>query len=98
MESSGGATTRNWTEEVEDLVHGGEVDRAISFLESTVSNLESELEKELQDNNGGGSSSSIADQLSTALEDLSKLYSAEGFSLRADQTFSRALQIKHGRG
>ncbi|KAL8483489.1 hypothetical protein ACS0TY_026250 [Phlomoides rotata] len=97
MESSGGATGSNWTEEAEDLVHGGEVDRAISFLESTISNLENEL-KELQHKNGGKSSSSIADQLSTALEDLSKLYHSKGFSLKADQTFSRALNIKHGKG
>lgn len=85
MESSGVA---NWTEKVEDLVHGGEDGQAIAFLESTVSNLEEQLIND----------SSIADQLSTALQDLSKLYSARGFSLKADQTFSRALQIKHGKG
>ncbi|KAK4441333.1 Coiled-coil domain-containing protein R3HCC1L [Sesamum alatum] len=99
MESSGGATKRNWTEAVEDLLHDGEVDQAISLLESTVSNLENELEKEeLENKNGGKSSSSIADQLSTALQDLSELYSAKGFSLRADQTHSRALQLKHTKG
>ncbi|KAL0287904.1 UNVERIFIED_CONTAM: hypothetical protein Sradi_7114700, partial [Sesamum radiatum] len=96
MESSGGASKRNWTEAVEDLLHDGEVDQAISLLESTVSNLENELGKEeLENKNGGKSSSSTADQLSTALYDLSKLYSAKGFSLRADQTLSRALQVKH---
>ncbi|KAL0437074.1 UNVERIFIED_CONTAM: hypothetical protein Sradi_0415300 [Sesamum radiatum] len=85
-ESSGGASKRNWTEAVEDLLHDGEVDQAISLLESTVSNLENELGKEeLENKNGGKSSSSTADQLSTALYDLSKLYSAKGFSLRADQ-------------
>lgn len=89
MESSGGTTVPNWTEEVEDLVHDGDVDRAISFLESTVSTLENQLKN---DENG------VADQLATALQDLSKLYSAQGFSLRADQTFSRALQIKHRKG
>ncbi|KAL0390684.1 UNVERIFIED_CONTAM: hypothetical protein Scaly_0425500 [Sesamum calycinum] len=95
MESSGGASKRNWTEAVEDLLHDGEVDQAISLLESTVSNLEKELGKEdLENKNGGGSSSSIADQLSTALQDLSKLYSAKGLSLRADETLSRALQVK----
>lgn len=98
MESSGGATGCNWTEEAEDLVHGGEVERAISFLESTISNLENELKQELQHKNGGKLSSSIANQLSTALEDLSKLYHAKGLSLKADQTFSRALEIKHGKG
>ncbi|KAL0370227.1 UNVERIFIED_CONTAM: hypothetical protein Sangu_0340800 [Sesamum angustifolium] len=99
MESSGGASKRNWTEAVEDLLHDGEVDQAISLLESTVSNLENELGKEeLENKNGGGSSSSIADQLSTALQDLSKLYSAKGLSLRADETLSRALQVKHTKG
>ncbi|KAL0418361.1 UNVERIFIED_CONTAM: hypothetical protein Sradi_1249600 [Sesamum radiatum] len=99
MESSGGASKRNWTEAVEDLLHDGEVDQAISLLESTVSNLEKELGKEdLENKNGGGSSSSIADQLSTALQDLSKLYSAKGLSLRADETLSRALQVKHTKG
>ncbi|XP_057782039.1 uncharacterized protein LOC131000252 [Salvia miltiorrhiza] len=95
MESSGGATAPNWTEKVEDLVHGGEVDEAIAFLESTVSNL---VEQFKNDKNGGMSPSSVADQLATALQDLSKLYSARGFSLRADQAFSRALQISHAKG
>lgn len=95
MESSGGATTPNWTEKVEDLVDGGEVDQAIAFLEFTVFNLEEQFKT---DKNGGMSPSSVADQLATALQDLSKLYSARGFSLRADQTFSRALQIKHAKG
>ncbi|KAL0460829.1 UNVERIFIED_CONTAM: hypothetical protein Slati_0710100 [Sesamum latifolium] len=99
MESSGGASKRNWTEEVEDLLHDGEVDQAISLLESIVLNLENELEKEeLENKNGGESSSSTADQLSTALLDLSKLYSSKGLSLRADQTLSRALQVKHTKG
>lgn len=95
MESSRVATTRSWTEKVEDLVHGGEDGQAIAFLESTVSNLEGQL---VNDKNGVTSPSSIVDQLATALQDLSKLYSARGFSLKADQTFSRALQIKYGKG
>lgn len=99
MESSGGATTHNWSEAVEDLVHAGEVDEAISLLESRVSNLESELVKEeLQNKNVGNPSFSIADQLSTALHELSKLYSDEGFSSRAEETLSRSLQIKHIKG
>ncbi|XP_011090299.1 coiled-coil domain-containing protein R3HCC1L isoform X2 [Sesamum indicum] len=99
MESSGGASKRNWTEAVEDLLHDGEVEQAISLLESTVSNLENELEKEeLENKNGGEFSSSTADQLSTALQDLSKLYSAKGYSLRADEILSRALQVKHTKG
>ncbi|KAK6138457.1 hypothetical protein DH2020_027777 [Rehmannia glutinosa] len=95
MDGSGGATTGSWTEAVEDLVHTGKVDQAISFLESIVSNLENELEKELGSENSGKSAFSIADQLYVALQDLSKLYSVAGFSIKADQTISRALQIKH---
>ncbi|KAL3620249.1 hypothetical protein CASFOL_035161 [Castilleja foliolosa] len=92
MDSSSGATAGNWTETVEDLVHDGEIDQAIALLESTVSHLESELEKEqqLQNKNGGKS----VDQLCIALQDLSKLYASQGFSLKADQTQSRALQLK----
>ncbi|KAK6138166.1 hypothetical protein DH2020_028102 [Rehmannia glutinosa] len=95
MDGSGGATTGNWTEAVEDLVHAGKVDQAISLLESIVSNLENELEKVLGSENSGKSAFSIADQLYVALQDLSKLYSVAGFSIKADQTISRALQIKH---
>ncbi|CAA0824335.1 Unknown protein [Striga hermonthica] len=95
MDGSGGATTGNWTEMVEDLVHSGEIDRAVSFLESIIPNLENEVEKEqLQNKNGEKSGSGAADRLCTALEDLSRLYAAQGLSLRADQTQSRALQIK----
>ncbi|KAK6144174.1 hypothetical protein DH2020_020994 [Rehmannia glutinosa] len=71
--------TGSWTEAVEDLVHAGKVDQAISFLESIVSNLENELEKELGSENSGKSAFSIADQLYVALQDLSKLYSVAGF-------------------
>ncbi|GER56965.1 hypothetical protein STAS_34731 [Striga asiatica] len=96
MDSSGGATIGNWTEMVEDLVQSGEIDRAVSFLESVISNLENELEKEqLQNKNGEKFGSCTADRLCTALQDLSRLYAAQGLPLRADQTQSRALQIKH---
>ncbi|XP_041991648.1 uncharacterized protein LOC121742551 [Salvia splendens] len=90
------STMPNWTEKVEDLVHAGEVDQAIAFLESTVSNLEHQF---ITHQFGRVSSpSSVPHQLATALQDLSKLYSAQGFSLRADQTLSRALQIKLAKG
>ncbi|KAL6499717.1 hypothetical protein OROGR_027627 [Orobanche gracilis] len=96
MDSSSMTTACNWTETIEDLVHGGEIGQAISFLESVISNLENELEKEqLPNKNGVKSGFSMAYQLFSALQDLSKLYAADGFSLRADQTQSRALQFKH---
>ncbi|KAL2536079.1 hypothetical protein Fot_17470 [Forsythia ovata] len=94
MESSSGATDCNWTESVEDLVHGGEIDKAISFLESTISSLE----KEKQNDDDKNSTSLKDDQLSTAFLDLSKLYSTKGLSLKADQALARALQIKHKKG
>uniref|UniRef100_A0A5B6YSQ9 Putative coiled-coil domain-containing protein R3HCC1L isoform X2 n=1 Tax=Davidia involucrata TaxID=16924 RepID=A0A5B6YSQ9_DAVIN len=74
----------NWTESVEDLVHGGDVDKAISLLESVVSKLES----------FNLSHSDL--QLSSALFDLSKLYNSKGFSLKADDARSRALLIRQG--
>lgn len=80
----------NWTEVVEDLLHDGDVDQATSLLESTVSNLEKQLLLKTTDSN------SIAHQLSTALQDLSKLYSAKGFSLKADHALSRSIQLKLG--
>ncbi|KAG8387424.1 hypothetical protein BUALT_Bualt02G0020000 [Buddleja alternifolia] len=89
MSSSGGATACNWTETVEDLVDGGEIDQAISYLESTITNLEKEIIVENEEH--------VNDQLSTALQDLSKLYSTKGLSLRADESLSRALQLKNRR-
>lgn len=94
MESSSGATDYNWSETVEDLVHGGEIDKAISFLESKVSSLE----KEKLNNEDKNLSSLKDDQLSTVFLELSKLYSTKGLSLKADQALSRALQIKHKTG
>ncbi|KAL3518632.1 hypothetical protein ACH5RR_021221 [Cinchona calisaya] len=76
----------NWTEEVEDLVHEGEIDKAISVLETVVSKLEKKTQK-------GSSSSSSSSELAIALLDLSKLYSSKDLSLKADQTRSLALQI-----
>ncbi|CAK9184671.1 unnamed protein product [Ilex paraguariensis] len=71
----------NWSETVEDLVHEGDIDKAISLLESLVSKLETAT-----------NSSQLL--LSSALFDLAKLYSSQGFSLKADDTHSRALLIK----
>nr|XP_016504588.1 PREDICTED: uncharacterized protein LOC107822548 isoform X2 [Nicotiana tabacum] len=77
----------NWSEKVEDLVNGGEINEAISLLEKMVSKLEMESQTSPSD-------SQIVKQLSTALLDLSKLYSTKGLSLQADQTRSRAFVIK----
>lgn len=73
----------SWSEEVEDLLAAGERDAAISRLESLVSELSSQQQ-----------SSSTALQLSSALQDLGRIYSSAGFSLKADQLHSRALLIK----
>lgn len=77
----------NWSEKVEDLVDGGEINEAISLLEKMVSKLEIESQISPSD-------SQLVKQLSTALLDLSKLYSTKGLSLQADQTRSRAFVIK----
>ncbi|XP_027082781.1 uncharacterized protein [Coffea arabica] len=73
----------NWTEEVEDLVHGGEIDRAISVLETVMSKLEKKPQKGF----------SFSSELAAALLDLSKLYTSKGLSLKADETRSLAFQI-----
>ncbi|XP_047316594.1 uncharacterized protein LOC124920202 isoform X2 [Impatiens glandulifera] len=69
----------NWSELVEDLVDGGEVEKAISLLESVVSNLQTDTD---------------CLQLSSALFDLSKLYSSQGFSLKSDEIRTRALIVR----
>ncbi|XP_027773219.1 R3H and coiled-coil domain-containing protein 1 isoform X2 [Solanum pennellii] len=74
----------NWSEKVEDLVDAGEIDGAISLLEELVAKLEFESQN----------SSNSQLPLSTALLELSKLYSTQGLSLRADQTRSKAFLIK----
>lgn len=79
----------NWSEKVEDLVDGGEIDEAISLLEKLVAKLENESQKL-----SSQSDSQLLQQLSTALLDLSKLYSTQGLSLQADKTRSRAFLIK----
>ncbi|XP_073040495.1 uncharacterized protein [Primulina eburnea] len=96
--NSSGATTLNWTEAVEDLVHAGEIDQAISILEPIVARLEKEIGKHEFQNIVGSSSTSKDDQLYAAFQDLYKLYFAKGLSLRADQVLSRALQIKQRKG
>ncbi|XP_057484543.1 uncharacterized protein LOC130770914 isoform X3 [Actinidia eriantha] len=73
----------NWSECVEDLVQEGEIEKAISLLESVVSKFETL-----------NSSQSDHLQLSYALFDLAKLYSSKGLSLKADEASSRALLIK----
>nr|GMD61614.1 R3H and coiled-coil domain-containing protein 1 isoform X1 [Ipomoea batatas] len=69
----------NWTEALEDLVHDGEVEKAISLLETVVSKLETDFK---------------LGQLSAALLDLSKLYANQGLSIKADETRSRALLLE----
>ncbi|XP_043722676.1 R3H and coiled-coil domain-containing protein 1 [Telopea speciosissima] len=73
----------NWSVAVEDLVDGGDVEGAISLLESVISKLES------------GPSSSPSDlELASALGDLANLYSSRGFSLKADELQTHAFLIK----
>jgi hypothetical protein len=71
-----------WTEEVDDLVDAGDVDGAISLLESVVSNLST-------------SASPGADlRLATALGDLAGLHASRGNTLQADAIRSRAIVLR----
>ncbi|KAE9462006.1 hypothetical protein C3L33_06059, partial [Rhododendron williamsianum] len=79
-----GEESSNWSETVEDLLDQGDVDKAISHLESVVSELQTLTNPSQSDHL----------QLSSALFDLAKLYSAEGFSLKADEARSRALLFR----
>ncbi|XP_042476759.1 uncharacterized protein LOC122058235 [Macadamia integrifolia] len=73
----------NWSVAVEDLVDGGDVEGAVSLLESVISKLEP-----------GATSSPSNLELATALGDLANLYSSRGFSLKADELRSQAFLIK----
>ena len=73
----------NWSSAVEDLVDRGDIDGAISLLESLISKLKT-LEK----------TSNLP--LASALFDLADLYSSRGLSLKADELRNRALVIKLG--
>ncbi|KAF8397981.1 hypothetical protein HHK36_016907 [Tetracentron sinense] len=71
-----------WSEAVEELVDRGDIDGAISLLESVISKLETP-------------NSSQSDlQLASALGDLANLYSSRGFSLKSDELQTRAFLIK----
>ncbi|KAI4389293.1 hypothetical protein MLD38_001532 [Melastoma candidum] len=78
----------NWSEEVEDLVTAGDVVGAISLLESVVAGLES-----LGSSDRDPQSTSL--RLSSALTELSRLYSSRGFSLKSDEVASRAAVARH---
>ncbi|KAF8039615.1 hypothetical protein BT93_B1975 [Corymbia citriodora subsp. variegata] len=79
------AAAANWSEEVEDLVSAGEVSSAIAFLESLIFRLESQQEHEEPSSNL---------QLASALAELARLYSSQGFSLKSDQLLTRSSALK----
>ncbi|XP_010247254.1 PREDICTED: uncharacterized protein LOC104590320 isoform X3 [Nelumbo nucifera] len=72
-----------WSDSVENLLDEGDIDGAISLLESVI--LKTQI---------GSSSPSSNLQLATALSDLAKLYSSKGFSLKADEIQTKAFLIK----
>lgn len=89
MESSSSSikeASNGWGDRVEDLVDSGDVEGAISLLESVIANF----------GTLGSSSSSSSDnlRLAAALGDLADLQSSRGFSLRADELRSRALLLR----
>ncbi|RWW61092.1 hypothetical protein BHE74_00031864, partial [Ensete ventricosum] len=85
MEAGGGGGGDGWSEAVEDLVDRGDVEGAISVLESVVSRLQT-LD--------GPPLPSGDLRLAAALGDLADLHSSRGFSLKADELRSRAVAIR----
>jgi len=74
-----------WTEEVDDLVDAGDVDGAITLLESVVSNLST----------SAAAAPPAADlRLATALGDLAGLHASRGNTLRADELRARAIVLR----
>ncbi|KAL2932707.1 Coiled-coil domain-containing protein R3HCC1L [Bienertia sinuspersici] len=69
---------KNWSEEVEDLVESGDIDSAISLLETLIPKLQSP---------------NSHSQLASALFELANLYSSKGLSLKSDQARSQASAI-----
>ncbi|PKA47016.1 hypothetical protein AXF42_Ash011690 [Apostasia shenzhenica] len=84
--AGGDTEVEGWGDAVEDLVDKGDVDEAISLLESVVL----KLEKLCLSSAGSGDHLRLA----TALSDLAGLHSSRGFSLKADEIRSRALIIR----
>ncbi|WOG97557.1 hypothetical protein DCAR_0416898 [Daucus carota subsp. sativus] len=80
MDGGGSNDATKWSETVEDLVDAGDTDKAISYLETLVSNLENKSDE--------------LGKLSTLLFDLSRLYSTKGLSLKADHAQSRAITLQ----
>uniref|UniRef100_A0A453GTP7 Uncharacterized protein n=1 Tax=Aegilops tauschii subsp. strangulata TaxID=200361 RepID=A0A453GTP7_AEGTS len=75
-----------WTEEVDDLVDAGDVDGAISLLESVVSSLSTAAPSPPP---------AGADlRLATALGDLAGLHASRGNTLQADAIRSRAIVLR----
>ncbi|XP_021720565.1 uncharacterized protein LOC110688165 [Chenopodium quinoa] len=72
---------KNWSEQVEDLVDSGDIEAAISLLESLILKLETL------------NSSDSQLQLASALLEVAKLYSCKGLSLKSDDARSRASAI-----
>ncbi|KAL9235407.1 hypothetical protein vseg_010166 [Gypsophila vaccaria] len=73
---------KNWSEKVEDLIELGEIDSAITLLETLIVELETLITPNSQS------------QLISALHQLSNLYFTKGHSLKSDQLSSRASEIK----
>ncbi|XP_010931059.1 uncharacterized protein [Elaeis guineensis] len=82
MDGGGGGGGDGWSEAVEDLVEQGDVDGAISVLESVVSKLETR------------SPPSDDLRLASALSVLADLHSSRSFSLKADELRFRALALR----
>lgn len=71
---------------MEDLIAAGDDEAAISFLESLVSKLETRF--------NDFSEPLIGLQLASALTELANLCSSKGFSIKSEELFSRASEVK----
>ncbi|KAL6853356.1 hypothetical protein ACP4OV_019385 [Aristida adscensionis] len=77
-----------WTEEVDDLVDAGDLDGAISLLESVVSGLSAAAAAAAAPPSGADL------RLAAALGDLAGLHASRGNTLRADELRARAIVLR----
>ncbi|CAA7404446.1 unnamed protein product [Spirodela intermedia] len=89
MESEGGEA--NWSEAVEDLAEGGDIDGAIAVLESIVARLGGTDASSLAPGDRDGDSLGVA---VAAISDLASLHDSRGSPERADDLRKQALILR----
>lgn len=81
----------NWSEAVEDLVEGGDVDGAIAVLESIVARLGGSDASAVAPGDRDGDSLGVA---VAAISDLANLHDSRGLSERADDLRKQVLILR----